>query len=102
LRGGRDLFFDSSGQCIEVNPAAAKLIGVSREMLVGTRIGELTASPDRTITTAFLAELEKERLLRGHFVVQRNDGTFREIEYGAVADVLTGVTASWPRRHGTE
>lgn len=86
-------FFDSSGQCIEVNPAAAKLVGVSRETLIGARLGSLTASPDPTISTAFLAELEKERRLRGHFVVQRTDGTFREIEYSAVADVLPGVCA---------
>lgn len=84
-------FFDSGGYCTEVNPAATKLIGVSRETLIGARIGALTASPDETITNAFMAELEKERQLRGHFVVQRTDGTFREIEYGAVADVLTGV-----------
>lgn len=84
-------FFDSNGRCTEVNPAAARLIGVTRETLVGARLGSLTASPDQTITAAFLAELEKERQVRGHFVVQRTDGTFREIEYGAVADVLPGV-----------
>lgn len=84
-------FFDSSGRCLEVNPAAAKLIGVSRERLIGARIGSLTASPDPTITSAFLTELDKERLLRGHFVVKRTDDTFREIDYGAVADVLPGV-----------
>jgi two-component system, NarL family, sensor kinase len=74
-----------------VNPAAAKLIGVSRARLIGARIGTLTASPDRTITTAFLAELKKERLLRRHFVVKRADGSMRETEYAAVADVLAGV-----------
>lgn len=84
-------FFDATGQCTEVNPAAANLIGVSPEALAGARIGDLTVSPDRTITAAFLAELEKERLLRGQFVVHRNDGKFREIEYGAVADILPGV-----------
>lgn len=84
-------FFDSSGRCLEVNPAAAKLVGVARQTLIGTRIGELTGSPDPATTAAFLAQLEEERLVRGRFVLQRKDGTVREVEYVAMADILSGV-----------
>ncbi|HEX2832658.1 MAG TPA: ATP-binding protein [Thermoanaerobaculia bacterium] len=84
-------FVGSTGRCVEVNPAAAELIGVSRQVLLGARIGELTVSPDPTIGAAFLTELDKERMLRGQMVVQRKDGKLREIEYAAVADILPGV-----------
>jgi PAS domain S-box-containing protein len=81
---------DDEGKFIDVNPAACKLFGVSKEELLDTSIFEF-ARADSDFTRAW-QELRSQGQMAGEFHLHRRDGTVREVEYASTANFL-------PHRH---
>jgi len=82
------LIADEEGRWLEANPAASALFGAPREGLLGR------SSSDFPITGAdvegFRGAFRKEGRLGGEFRLARPDGTVRDVEYRATADILPG------------
>ncbi|EDX74842.1 PAS fold family [Coleofasciculus chthonoplastes PCC 7420] len=81
---------DDQGQYVEVNPAACRLFGLSREELLGCRISDFT-DLEFDFQEAWRIFLEQGQV-KGEFRLRRRDGTIRETEYAATANVI-------PHRH---
>ncbi|QLE47528.1 PAS domain S-box protein [Nostoc sp. C057] len=81
---------DDEGRYIEVNPAACKLFGVSKEELLGSTIADF-AAPEFDFTQAW-QEFYKQGQMLGEFTLYCPDGTVRETEFAAVANFI-------PHRH---
>ncbi len=81
---------DDEGRYIEVNPAACKLFGVSKEELLGSTIADF-AAPEFDFTQAWQQFYEQGQML-GEFTLYCPDGTVRETEFAAVANFI-------PHRH---
>ncbi|MEQ8973680.1 MAG: PAS domain S-box protein [Coleofasciculus sp. C1-SOL-03] len=77
---------DDQGQYVEVNPAACRLFGVSREELLGCRISDF-ADMEFDFQEAWRIFLEQGHV-KGEFRLRRRDGTIRETEYAATANVI--------------
>ncbi|HET9838318.1 MAG TPA: response regulator [Candidatus Angelobacter sp.] len=80
------VIFEGSGECLEANAAAAALVGVAREELIGRRLCDFCE--------AEFAE-EWERLSgvgsgRGQFRVRLTNGNRRLVDYCFTANVLPG------------
>ncbi|MBD2520912.1 PAS domain S-box protein [Nostoc sp. FACHB-133] len=81
---------DDEGRYIEVNPAACKLFGVSKEELLGSTIADF-AAPEFDFTQAWQQFYEQGQMF-GEFSLYCPDGTVRETEFAAVANFI-------PHRH---
>lgn len=81
---------DDQGQYVEVNPAACRLFGLSREELLGCRISDF-ADLEFDFQEAWRMFLEQGHV-KGEFRLRCRDGTIRETEYSATANVI-------PHRH---
>ncbi|MEQ9233460.1 PAS domain S-box protein [Coleofasciculus sp. E2-BRE-01] len=81
---------DDQGQYVEVNPAACRLFGLSREELLGCRISDF-ADLEFDFSQAWRIFLEQGHV-KGEFRLRCRDGTIRETEYSATANVI-------PHRH---
>jgi PAS domain S-box-containing protein len=80
------------GHCVDANPAACLLFGLSRDELIGRRVSEFGA-PGEVMSTdsePFVSHGRK----RGEFVLMRADGERRQLEYSAVSSVLPGLHLS--------
>jgi PAS domain S-box-containing protein len=83
------LVIDDTRTFVAVNPAAGRLLGLSPEQLVGSRLDSFLELPAQDIQTAwksFLATGEQT----GDVRVRRPDGVVRDVEYRATAQVLPG------------
>jgi len=78
---------DSDGCTIDANPAAEELFGVPRELLLGRSLHEAAAAGE---TDAVWRELRAKGAVVGVFRLLRPDGTQRDVEFSATADVLPG------------
>lgn len=83
------LIADDEGRYVDANPAACALFGLKKEALLGKRIGELSDAGDVPSTT-FDALLHAGRRA-GELSLVRRDGSRRDLEYVAVANVLPGL-----------
>jgi PAS domain S-box-containing protein len=81
---------DDEGRYVEVNPAACKLFGVSKEELLSSTIADF-AAPEFDFTQALQQFYEQGQML-GEFNLYCPDGTVRETEFAAVANFI-------PHRH---
>lgn len=79
---------DNDGKFIDVNSAAAELIGLSIEQIKGRRGIEFVA-PDYDFQSG-LDDLKRLGRLRGIIRILRADGTVRDVEFSAVTDVMPG------------
>ncbi len=84
------LIADDEGNYIDANPAACELLGLPRESLLGCNISNF-AEPDVDFQEAWCSFLEQGRIT-GEFRLLRPDGTVRETEFAATANIL-------PHRH---
>ncbi|HEX6386686.1 MAG TPA: PAS domain S-box protein [Anaerolineae bacterium] len=91
------LLADDDAHYVDVNPAACSLLGYSREELLGMRIWDITPERNRDGALAgwraFLAAGKQS----GVFTVETKDGTLREVEFRAVANILPGLHLSAKR-----
>jgi PAS domain S-box-containing protein len=81
---------DNAGQFIDINPAGCTLFGMPKEQILRRRIGDF-AEPRSDFEQAWAA-FREERQQRGEFRLARPDGSTRQAEYSATADLL-------PERH---
>jgi PAS domain S-box-containing protein len=81
---------DDAGRYVEANPAACELLGMPRDEILATSAADVAAPHIRecfkTQWQAFLSSGEQA----GEYVVQRSDGTMRDVEFRAVAHVMPG------------
>jgi PAS domain S-box-containing protein len=69
---------DDDGRCVDANPAACNLYGVSHDDLVGRRLDEFLDADDGE---AFRRALRDDARPRGRVSLRRADGTRRHVEY---------------------
>jgi two-component system, cell cycle sensor histidine kinase and response regulator CckA len=79
---------DDAGRFLDVNPAACELFGLSREHLLFRKLLDF-ADPRATFEKAW-GLLREEQHQRGEVRIVRTDGTARDVEYSATADLLPG------------
>jgi PAS domain S-box-containing protein len=94
FEGALDAVFviDDYGHFVDVNPAAARLTGYSRDELVCRGIWDLAPRGDRRTIQPRWEELLSRGRLVGEALMVRKDGEILEIEVSAVANYL-------PRQH---
>jgi PAS domain S-box-containing protein len=78
---------DSDARTIDANPASEDLFGVPRELLLGRSLHEAAAVGE---TEAVWRDLLDKGAVVGLFRLLRPDGTQRDVEFSATADVLPG------------
>jgi PAS domain S-box-containing protein len=90
FEGALDAVFiiDDFGHFVEVNPAACRLTGYSREELVQRGLWDLAPKGDRKLIQGRWEELVSRGRLEGETPLLRKDGSLREVEVSAVAHFL--------------
>lgn len=84
------LIADSAGKLVDVNPAACVLLGLSREELLERGLEDIVPHDMRASASAAWKEFLATGAQRGDIRLVRADGTTREVEYSATANVLPG------------
>jgi two-component system, cell cycle sensor histidine kinase and response regulator CckA len=79
---------NDEGRYVDVNPAACEVFGRTHDELVGMRVGAVSGTPEHAGTT--WRSLLDEGAVKGPYDVVRPDGTVRETELSARANVLPG------------
>jgi PAS domain S-box-containing protein len=79
---------DNDGRYVDCNLAAEELFGASRKHLLGRRVHDFSAAP--TAAQASWEEFLRKGTATGTFRLRRPDGTEREVEFAATADVMPG------------
>ncbi len=80
------LIADDLGNYVDANPAAYELLGLKRSELLGRNISDF-AEPSFDVPKVWQIFLEEGRLT-GEFRLLRPDGTVRETEFAATANIL--------------
>ena len=81
------IVLDESGRCVDANPAAEELFGVTRDRLLGRTLHECAVPGDME---AAWRQLRAKGAVVGGFRLLRPDGARRDVEFSAAADVLPG------------
>ena len=88
------LLVNDAGEYVDVNPAACALLGYTREQILRMRVGDIhpdeTTTQGREIWRAFLRAGTRS----GEYRLHAGDGTPRDVEFRAVANVLPGLHLS--------
>lgn len=82
------LIADDQGAYVDVNPAACKLFGMSKEDLLHSKVADF-AAPHLDIEQMWQQFLV-EGQMSGEFCLHRRDGTTRQTEFSAIANFLPG------------
>jgi PAS domain S-box-containing protein len=85
------MFADSTGHWIDVNSAACELFGYTRKEILEMKFGDFTPEDKRDAIVKIWDDVIAGGKLQGEGVIRRKDGTTRDIEYRAVANVLPGL-----------
>jgi two-component system cell cycle sensor histidine kinase/response regulator CckA len=80
------VIFEDSGKCLEANAAAAALVGVPRDKLIGSRLCDFCERGFAEVWTG----LAGSKSARGEFWMQPKNGTRRLVDYSFTADILAG------------
>jgi PAS domain S-box-containing protein len=81
---------DDRMQYLDANAAACELFGLPREQLLGCHVPDLTAPESRDQVALAWQAFLRQGELTGTFPLRRPNGTTREVEFGAKANVLPG------------
>ncbi|TVQ18525.1 MAG: PAS domain S-box protein [Leptolyngbya sp. DLM2.Bin15] len=84
------LIADDQGRYVDANPAACDLLGRSREQIIGQQIADVMP-PGLSFETAW-QQFQQHGQERGEIQILRGDGSIRDVDYAATADV-------WPHHH---
>jgi len=88
------LLADDEGRYVDANPAACALLGYSREELLKMAVSDVAPTLEREITPQLWQQYITEGRLSGEYTILRKDGTTRETEFRAVANILPGLHLS--------
>src|SRR5579859_4442667 len=80
------VIFEDSGKCLEANAAAATLVGVPRDQLIGSRLCDFC---ERGLEEVW-AGLAGTKSGRGEFWMQPKNGARRLVDYCFTANILPG------------
>jgi diguanylate cyclase (GGDEF)-like protein/PAS domain S-box-containing protein len=83
---------DDAGIYVDVNPAACELFGLSRDQILGQAVADFIPPPDQA--SQIWQEFLQTGQLRGELALQLPDGSTRQVEYAATANVLPGLHLS--------
>jgi len=86
------LFFDSENHFVDVNPAAAALLGASREEILKCRVGDFSIEAGQA--AAVLQEMNERGRAAGEAKLRRMDGSIRVVDYRLVANVIPDLHVS--------
>src|SRR5690242_2370666 len=78
---------DGDARCVDANPAAEELFGVTRDVLLVRRLHDAVGAGE---IDSIWRELLTKGAVVGGFRLLRPDGTQRDVEFSATADVLPG------------
>ena len=84
------LIANDLGVCVDANPAACNLLGVSRNEVLGNTINAFTDQDNPVAASLLLEQFLKEGTLRGELRLRRPDGKILEVEFSATANFLPG------------
>lgn len=82
---------------VDVNPAACALLGYSREELLRMSVWDIIPAPNRPAGQERWRQFIAAGALGGEYTARRKDGTTRELEFRAVANILPGLHLSVSR-----
>jgi two-component system cell cycle sensor histidine kinase/response regulator CckA len=82
------IVFDDDRRYVDVNPAACAIAEVSREEFLQLRIDDLSATPEEV--ERFWHTLRTTGHAEGQYRIRRRDGTVRDVEFQAKANVQPG------------
>jgi len=88
------LLADDEGRFIDANPAACVLLGYERSELLRMSVSDIRPAGHRDEGTVAWQQLLATGNLTGEYTCLRKDGTTREVEFRAVANVVRGVHLS--------
>lgn len=88
------LLADEAGLCVEVNPAACRLLDYQREELIGRPTAELFASAERGWAQVAWRDFLASGRQSGECTLRRRDGSQVRAEYNAIARILPGLHLS--------
>jgi PAS domain S-box-containing protein len=86
------LIMDDAGRFLEANPAACALLGRTREQVLREQVPSVS-SPELDFEETW-RRFRDEGSATGHWRVVQLDGSVRDVEYAATADVLPGLHLS--------
>ena len=84
------LVADDERRYVDANEAALRLLGMSRDQLLGCRVDDLYVSPDGSSVAAMWREFLERGGLTGLGQLRLPDGREIEMRFGAVAHVAPG------------
>jgi PAS domain S-box-containing protein len=82
---------DDQGLYVDANLAACALTGYSREELLRMMVWDITPQPNLEFASKLWQQFLNVGKLSGEYTILCKDGTKREIEFRAVANVLPGI-----------
>ncbi len=85
------LLSDDERRVIDANPAACSLVGYTRDELLGLRAEDLYAPDLRPHVTEHWQRFMAEGRVSGEMPLVRKDGTFRDVDFNAVARIEPGL-----------
>ena len=88
------MLLDEQFHVVDANPAACKLLGRSREQIVGAATSDFVPVGDRAQVLDDMSQFREAAVVRGQGTILLPDGRTRRAEFGAVADVSPGLHLS--------
>jgi PAS domain S-box-containing protein len=87
------LLADDQGNCVNANPAAGELFGAPARQLIGRNACDFSEATPSHVAAAWQRFL-KVGLMRGRLPIIRADGSRRDIDFSARANILPGLHLS--------
>jgi PAS domain S-box-containing protein len=84
------LITNDRGACVDANPAACDLLGVSYNEIIGRTINAFTEQDDPVEASRMLGQFLKDGTMRGELRLRRPDGSLVEVDFSATANFLPG------------
>ncbi len=85
------VLLDDSLRYLDANPAYCELLGYRRDELLERSVWDVSEASDRDRIPDLKGQFLSTGKLTGEYLVTCKDGTTREVEYRAVANILPGV-----------
>ncbi len=88
------LLADDTCRCVDANPAACALLGLTREKVMARAVGDLFGAGDAAQAEARWRRFRIAGEQSGDLALVRGDAERREVEYHAMADIVPGLHLS--------
>ena len=88
------LLMDDAGRYVDANPAACQLLGYDREELLQLPVADVTPGVDRDRIPELMGQFLAAGIQLGEYTLARKDGSTRDVDYRAIANILPGLHLS--------